>query len=93
MLQLVTPAHVPSSSATSLSKAAALLFQQEIALHDARQTGVAQWITAAESRLHDAIVQYEGLRNRASRTPRSRSRPDHRLDARRRCSAVHQPDT
>jgi hypothetical protein len=39
--------------------AAQALFRAEIALHDAHGTGVAEWITAAHIRLHQAVLRYE----------------------------------
>ena len=39
--------------------AALHVHEQEIALHDARQTHIIDWINRAETRLHDAILEYE----------------------------------
>jgi hypothetical protein len=38
--------------------AARRLYDAEIALHIARQTGVTAWISAAYDRLHEAIVNH-----------------------------------
>lgn len=34
------------------------LYEAELALHDAHQTGVDEWITAAHRHLHNAIVAH-----------------------------------
>ena len=39
--------------------AAHVLYQAELALHDAHQTRVDQWIGAAHDRLHLAVIRYE----------------------------------
>lgn len=39
--------------------AAQVLYRAELALHDAHGTGVAEWINAAQDRLHQAVVRYE----------------------------------
>jgi hypothetical protein len=39
--------------------AARALYQAELALHDAHQTRVDQWIVAAHDRLHVAVGRYE----------------------------------
>jgi len=39
--------------------AARALYQAELALHDAHQTRVDQWIAAAHDRLHVAVGRYE----------------------------------
>ena len=39
--------------------AAGALYQAELALHDAHQTRVEEWIAAAHDRLHAAVGQYE----------------------------------
>jgi hypothetical protein len=38
--------------------AAHALYEAELALHDAHQTHVAEWIAAAEDHLHRAVVEY-----------------------------------
>lgn len=45
-----------TSTATAL--AAAQLYRAEQALHDAHQTHVDAWITAAADRLHEAVEHY-----------------------------------
>jgi hypothetical protein len=42
----------------AISEAARRLYDAEIALHIARQTGVGAWIVAAYDRLHEAIVSH-----------------------------------
>jgi len=42
----------------AISEAARRLYDAEIALHIARQTGVGAWIIAAYDRLHEAIVNH-----------------------------------
>jgi hypothetical protein len=42
----------------AISEAARRLYDAEIALRIARQTGVGAWIIAAYDRLHDAIVSH-----------------------------------
>jgi hypothetical protein len=42
-------------------QAALALYQAEIALHDAHQTRVDDWITAAADHLHLAVVRYVTL--------------------------------
>jgi hypothetical protein len=46
---------------TELSHAAERLYDAEIALHIARQTGVDRWINSAADRLHDALVVHVAL--------------------------------
>ena len=38
--------------------AAQALYRAELAVHDAHQTHVDQWIGAAHDRLHDAVIRY-----------------------------------
>jgi hypothetical protein len=45
--------------------AAQRLFDAEGALHIAHQTRVDSWITAANNRLHEAIMEYEAARQAA----------------------------
>jgi hypothetical protein len=40
------------------SEQATALHRAELALHDANQTGVDAWISAAADRLHDAVLAY-----------------------------------
>ena len=42
----------------TISEAARRLYDAEIALHIARQTGVGAWISAAYDRLHEAVVAH-----------------------------------
>jgi len=39
-------------------EAARALYQAELALHDAHQTHIDQWIGAAHDRLHTAVTRY-----------------------------------
>jgi hypothetical protein len=39
--------------------AAQALYRAELALHDAQGTGIAEWVSAANDRLHQAVVRYE----------------------------------
>jgi len=41
-----------------INEAARRLYDAEIALHIARQTGVGAWISAAYDRLHEAVVAH-----------------------------------
>jgi hypothetical protein len=41
-----------------VKKASLRLFEAEVALHEARQTRVDRWITAASDRLHAAVIDY-----------------------------------
>jgi hypothetical protein len=54
----------------AVSEAARRLYDAEIALHIARQTGVGAWISAAYDRLHEAVVAH----NAATAFPQSRPR-------------------
>lgn len=38
--------------------AARRLYRAELALHDAHGTGVDEWISAAQDRLHQAVLRY-----------------------------------
>jgi hypothetical protein len=49
VLQLQSPA---------CERASRRLYDAEVALHIARQTGVDEWVSAAADRLHDAVVAY-----------------------------------
>jgi hypothetical protein len=42
--------------------AASALYQAEVALHDAHQTHVDQWIGAAHDRLHAAVALYSAAK-------------------------------
>jgi hypothetical protein len=43
--------------------AAHALYEAELAVHDAHQTGVDEWISAAHRHLHNAIVQHSAAIN------------------------------
>jgi hypothetical protein len=62
---------------TGNCRAASRLHNAELALHDARQTGVDAWIAAAADRLHEAVVSYThvqgSLENSVSSPGRTRS--------------------
>jgi len=51
-----------ASDSAACERAASDLHRAEIALHDARQTGVDCWISAAADHLHLAVVAYEAAR-------------------------------
>jgi hypothetical protein len=44
--------------AHDIEAAARRMYDAEVALHIARQTGVDYWVQAASDRLHEAIVAY-----------------------------------
>ena len=48
-----------SQAVVAREDAAHALYQAELALHDAHQTHVDQWIGAAHDRLHIAVTRYE----------------------------------
>ena len=43
-------------------QAATRLYEAEVALHHARQTGVDKWVAAAADRLHEAVVAHRNAR-------------------------------
>lgn len=45
---------------------ARLMYEAEVALHAARQTGVDEWVRAACDKLHDAIARHLGSHAAAS---------------------------
>lgn len=47
--------------------AAHRLFEAELALHDAHQTHIAEWIRAAGDRLHDAVERHVAAEERVNR--------------------------
>lgn len=47
--------------------AAAAVYRAELALHDARQTGVDMWICAAYDRLHEALLALGNCADSGSR--------------------------
>lgn len=56
----------------AISEAARRLYDAEIALHIARQTGVGAWISAAYDRLHEAVVAHNAA---ITPVPQSRQHP------------------
>jgi hypothetical protein len=61
----MTTIHAPAAvaglddrSETLVQFAARRLYEAELALHAARQSGVDHWIAAAADRLHDAVTNY-----------------------------------
>jgi len=42
------------------------MYEAELALHDALQTHVDEWIKAAGDRLHDAIAEYLAVQHEAA---------------------------
>jgi len=68
-----------------INEAARRLYDAEIALHIARQTGVGAWISAAYDRLHDAVVAHNAAittfaQSRQSPQPRQHpAQPELRL--------------
>lgn len=48
-----------STSSDRLAVAESRMYEAEIALHDARQTQVDEWINAAANRLHEAIADHD----------------------------------
>ena len=57
----------------AISEAARRLYDAEIALHIARQTGVGAWICAAYDRLHEAVVAHNAA---ITPSPQPRQHPD-----------------
>jgi hypothetical protein len=51
-------ATVDSTAEDRVRQAARRLFEAELALHDAHQSHVDQWIGAAADRLHEAVINY-----------------------------------
>jgi hypothetical protein len=56
----------PDGRQAAVSEAALRLYDAEVALHIARQTGVDAWISAAYDRLHEAIVSHSAALTAAS---------------------------
>jgi hypothetical protein len=48
-------------------EAARRLFESEVTLHDAHQTGVDEWVRAAGDRLHEAVVELAAAEERLRR--------------------------
>lgn len=63
MMTTMTPGAAGPTHRTSLEQrvgdAARHLYEAEVALHIARQSGIDAWIAAAYDRLHPAVVEYE----------------------------------
>lgn len=58
-----------ASAATRVRLAAGRVYEHEVALHAARQSGVDLWICAAADRLHNAILEYDAALAAASEHP------------------------
>jgi hypothetical protein len=54
--------------------AAHALYEAELALHDARQTGVDEWMLAASNHLHVAVLAYTDAEGTLSRYARGAGR-------------------
>jgi hypothetical protein len=67
----------PDGRQAAISDAARRLYDAEVALHIARQTGVAAWISAAYDRLHEAITGHTAALGSAGTAvpPQLRPRP------------------
>jgi len=50
-----------------IEAAARRMYDAEVALHIAHQTGVDQWVQAAADRLHEAIVAHRRVRHTSAR--------------------------
>jgi hypothetical protein len=48
-----------------------MLYRAEIALSDAHDTGVDEWVDAANERLHQAVLRYEAALTQLSSFERS----------------------
>ena len=55
----ITASPAPAAVKAAFDAACRQLFRAEQALHDARQTGVDQWIAAAADRLHEALLRQQ----------------------------------
>lgn len=51
--------NAPCINSPTASDTASRLYDAEVALHIAHQTGVDNWIRAAADRLHDAVVAHQ----------------------------------
>ena len=65
----------PDGRQAAVSDAARRLYDAEVALHIARQTGVAAWISAAYDRLHEAIADHTAALGSAGIAARPQLRP------------------
>jgi len=59
----------PDRRQAAISDAARRLYDAEVALHIARQTGVAAWVSAAYDRLHEAITDHTAALGSAGTAP------------------------
>ena len=50
--------HTYEQAVAAKEQAAHALYRAEVALHDAHQTHVDQWVGAAHDRLHEAVARY-----------------------------------
>jgi hypothetical protein len=66
---------VPDERQAAISGAARRLYDAEVALHIARQTGVTAWISAAYDRLHEAIADHTAALGSAGTAARPQLRP------------------
>ena len=81
-MSTVATTAAPDGRQAATSDAARRLYDAEVALHIARQTGVAAWISAAYDRLHEAITDHTAALGSAGTTaPRSsgRSQPSRKF--------------
>ena len=60
----MTATMTTAGQAAQLELAAQHLYDAEVALHIARQTGVDAWVKAAADRLHEAIITHQALGRR-----------------------------
>jgi hypothetical protein len=60
-MSTVATTATPDGRQAAISDAARRLYDAEVALHIARQTGVAAWISAAYDRLHEAIADHTAV--------------------------------
>jgi hypothetical protein len=58
IMQNATTEQTYGQAVVAKNDAARALYRAEIAVHDARQTHVDQWISAANDRLHIAVTRY-----------------------------------
>lgn len=62
MTSIALDSGVGTGTADRLATTATRLYDAEIALHIARQTGVDSWVAAAYDRLHLAVEDYQASR-------------------------------
>jgi hypothetical protein len=74
---IVAPSLDPTSLERRVADAARRLYDAEVALHNAHQTRVDAWISAASDKLHEAIETHlaasAALARSSSATPRART--------------------